>query len=45
MAGAGNIYRHDYEDVQDRTVWRTVQFRLEPLLSAVRTKLERIGPQ
>jgi uncharacterized protein with HEPN domain len=23
MAGAGNIYRHDYEDVAARHVWHT----------------------
>jgi len=25
MAGAGNVYRHDYEDVAARLVWDTVQ--------------------
>src|SRR5258708_39148472 len=25
MAGAGNVYRHDYEDVAARPVWETVQ--------------------
>jgi uncharacterized protein with HEPN domain len=24
MAGAGNVYRHDYEDVAARYVWKTV---------------------
>jgi len=31
MAGAGNIYRHDYEDVAARHVWDTVQIDLPPL--------------
>jgi uncharacterized protein with HEPN domain len=34
MAGAGNIYRHDYEDVAAKHVWDTVQIDL-PLLKAV----------
>ena len=31
MAGAGNVYRHDYEDVAARLVWDTVQLALPPL--------------
>jgi uncharacterized protein with HEPN domain len=31
MAGAGNIYRHDYEDVAAKLVWDTVQLALPPL--------------
>jgi uncharacterized protein with HEPN domain len=31
MAGAGNIYRHDYEDVAARHVWNAVQIDLLPL--------------
>ena len=34
IAGAGNIYRHNYEDVEARFVWETVQRDL-PLLRAV----------
>lgn len=34
IAGAGNIYRHDYEDVAAAAVWDTVQLDL-PLLRAV----------
>src|SRR5580700_5489544 len=30
MAGAGNVYRHDYEDVRRRLVWGTVHNRLPP---------------
>jgi len=37
MAGAGNVYRHDYEDVADETV----QGSLEPLLDVVRDELQR----
>jgi uncharacterized protein with HEPN domain len=31
MAGAGNVYRHDYEDVAAEFVWETVQRALPPL--------------
>jgi uncharacterized protein with HEPN domain len=31
MAGAGNIYRHDYEDVMAQFVWDAVQQALPPL--------------
>lgn len=30
MAGAGNVYRHDYEDVAAKLVWDTVQLALPP---------------
>jgi uncharacterized protein with HEPN domain len=35
MAGAGNIYRHDYEDVAAQRVWDTVQSALPPLRAIV----------
>lgn len=31
MAGAGDIYRHDYEDVAAKLVWDTGQLALPPL--------------
>jgi uncharacterized protein with HEPN domain len=34
IAGAGNVYRHDYEDVAAEFVWETVE-RVLPLLRAV----------
>jgi uncharacterized protein with HEPN domain len=34
MAGAGNIYRHDYEDVAAQLVWDTLE-RALPLLREV----------
>ncbi len=46
MAGAGNIYRHDYEDVAARLVWDTVQLALPPLRDIVARELAgdaRIG--
>jgi uncharacterized protein with HEPN domain len=33
--GAGNVYRHDYEDVTARLVWDTVQVALPPLRDVV----------
>jgi uncharacterized protein with HEPN domain len=35
IAGAGNIYRHNYEDVQQRLVWATIKDRLPELLAVV----------
>ena len=42
MAGAGNVYRHDYEDVVAKLVWDTVQLALPPLRAVV--SLELYGP-
>jgi uncharacterized protein with HEPN domain len=39
MAGAGNIYRHDYEDVAARQVWDTVRTDLPPLRVVVEQEL------
>ena len=41
MAGAGNIYRHEYEAVAAARVWRTVKDSLPALHSAVARELER----
>jgi uncharacterized protein with HEPN domain len=40
IAGAGNVYRHNYEDVADDMVWRTVQDSLGPLLATVEAELQ-----
>jgi hypothetical protein len=42
MAAAGNVYRHDYEDVQQRLVWGTVQGRFSDLLAIVELELARL---
>src|ERR1035441_5730672 len=42
IAGAGNVYRHDYEDVAARVVWDTVQIALPPLRAAIASELARI---
>ena len=43
MAGAGNIYRHDYEDVAAEFVWETVDRALPPLRAAIEAELKRIA--
>ena len=39
MAGAGNVYRHDYEDVAAKLVWETVQLALPPLRNVIAREL------
>ena len=41
MAGAGNVYRHDYEDVAAEFVWETVARALPPLRTAIEVELNR----
>jgi uncharacterized protein with HEPN domain len=41
IAGAGNIYRHDYEDVAHRLVWGTVHEFLSPLRVVINQELSR----
>jgi uncharacterized protein with HEPN domain len=43
MAGAGNIYRHDYEDVAAQHVWDTVQIDLPPLRAVIDQELSAPG--
>jgi len=40
--GVGNVYRHDYDNVAEEFVWRTVQHGLEPLLAAVIFEIEQL---
>lgn len=40
MAAAGNVYRHDYEDVAAHFVWDTVQKALPPLKAVVEQEIE-----
>ena len=39
MAGARNVYRHDYQDAAPPHVWDTVQFALPPLRAAIGQEL------
>ena len=41
IAAAGNIYRHDYEDVTANIVWDTVAENLPPLRTAVEQELSK----
>jgi uncharacterized protein with HEPN domain len=41
MAGAGNVYRHDYEDVAAQLVWDTVERALAPLRAVVELEIAR----
>jgi uncharacterized protein with HEPN domain len=42
MAGAGNVYRHDYEDVAARYVWDTVQRDLPPLRDVIAQEIDTL---
>jgi uncharacterized protein with HEPN domain len=39
MAAAGNVYRHNYEDVAAQYVWETVQRSLPPLRKVIEQEL------
>ena len=41
IAGSGNIYRHNYENVEEKRVWHTATSMLGPLLTAVESELGR----
>jgi len=43
MAGAGNIYRHNYEDVASSYVWDTVRIDLPPLRAVVGYEIDELG--
>jgi uncharacterized protein with HEPN domain len=42
IAGAGNIYRHQYHHVQHDLIWRAVQQRLPPLSILIEQELKRL---
>jgi uncharacterized protein with HEPN domain len=42
--GVGNVYRHDYDNVAEEFVWRTVQDRLPALLETVEEIARLSGP-
>ena len=43
IAAAGNVYRHEYEVVDDALIWQTVQNDLRSLNDAARTELQRLS--
>jgi uncharacterized protein with HEPN domain len=42
IAAAGNVYRHEYEVVDEALVWNTVQHGLEQLRAVAQEELARI---
>ena len=43
MAAAGNIYRHEYEDVAAQAVWDTLELHLPPLQQVIDLELSRLS--
>jgi uncharacterized protein with HEPN domain len=43
MAAAGNIYRHDYEDVAASAIWRTLTHDVPMLDKVVTLELGPLG--
>lgn len=41
IMGVGNIYRHNYDNVEESFVWRTVHQSLAPLLAAIEAEISR----
>ncbi|MEJ2434717.1 MAG: DUF86 domain-containing protein, partial [Pseudolabrys sp.] len=39
MAGAGNVYRHDYDDIETEFIWYTVIRALSPLRAVIEIEL------
>ena len=39
IMGVGNVYRHDYDNVAEAFVWRTVRHNLEALPAAVESEI------
>jgi uncharacterized protein with HEPN domain len=44
IAGAGNIYRHEYEDVAARRVWLTLTMSLPALADVIARELADVAP-
>ena len=42
IMGAGNVYRHDYDNVAVEMVWRTLKGSLEALREAVDSEIYRL---
>jgi uncharacterized protein with HEPN domain len=43
IMGTGNVYRHDYDNLDEEFVWRTVHHSLQPLLDAVEREIANQG--
>jgi len=42
IAAAGNVYRHEYEAVDDALLWHTAKHSLDALENAIREELHRL---
>jgi len=42
IAAAGNFYRHEYEDVTSRRIWKTLREDLPPLREMIEGELKRL---
>jgi uncharacterized protein with HEPN domain len=42
VAAAGNIYRHEYDAVDENLIWHTIQRDLEPLRNAIASELQNL---
>lgn len=40
MRDAGNVYRHEYDNVAEASIWRTVHQELPPLYDAVMAEIK-----
>jgi uncharacterized protein with HEPN domain len=43
IMGLGNVYRHNYDNVAEDYVWRTVQQSLAPLLAVIEDEIARLS--
>ena len=43
IAAAGNVYRHEYEAVDEALIWHTVRHDLDVLRSVAAAELDRLG--
>jgi uncharacterized protein with HEPN domain len=43
IAAAGNIYRHEYEGVDEKLIWHTIKHDLSALRGIALMELERLG--
>ena len=45
IAAAGNVYRHEYEAVDEAQLWHTVRTGLRPLREMASAELDRLFPR
>lgn len=45
IMGVGNVYRHDYDNVDEAQVWRTVNDSLPLLVSVVEGEIAKLDPR